>query len=176
MSRTKLLSVLLAVVAVSALALGSAGFSSVSADRSVSVSVVDNEDAYVGVAACELGASNSGEETTAAETTTTAADTTETDTASTETAASPSRVRLWVGNNFSSPFTVERISSGEQSRYPGVEVEPGELVRFNALDDTGSLVVYVAGEGGSFSVEVTVNVVPKDACPFDRRSGNSVDR
>jgi hypothetical protein len=160
MSSTKLLSVLLAVVAVSALALGSAGFSSVSADRSVSVSVADNENAYVGVAACELGADKRTENANKAK----------------QNGGSASQVRLWVGNNFTSPFTVKRISSGADSRYPGFEVEPGELIRFNALDDAGSLTVYVAGEESSFSVEVTVDVVPKAACPFDRQSGDPVAR
>lgn len=173
MSSTKLLSVLLAVVAVSALALGSAGFSSVSADRSLSVSVADNEEAYVGVAACELGASNSASETTPTETTSTETETTatETDTDSAESATSPSRVRLWVGNNFSSPFTVQRISADGIDREPDVDLDPGELTRFGPFDDVDSMVVYVESVDGSFSAEVTVDIVSKDACPFERQAG-----
>jgi hypothetical protein len=155
MSSTKLLSVLLAVVAVSALALGSAGFSSVSADRSVSVSVVDNENAYVGVAACELGADGG----------------TESKNETNQSGGSASQVRLWVGTNFSSAFTVTQISGDGIDRKPDVELEPGELKRLGPFDDVDSMVVSVEAEDGSFSAEVTVDVVSKDACPFERRAG-----
>jgi hypothetical protein len=144
------------VVAVSALALGSAGFSSVSADRSVSVSVVDNENAYVGVAACELGAGGTGNANKAK-----------------QSGGSASQVRLWVGNNFSSAFTVTQISGDGIDSQPKEkeELDPGELTRFGPFDDVDSMVVSVEGEDGSFSAEVTIDVVSKDACPFKRQAG-----
>jgi hypothetical protein len=157
MSSTKLLSVLLAVVAVSALALGSAGFSSVSADRSVSVSVVDNEEAYVGVAACELGADGG----------------TESKNETNQSGDSSSQVRLWVGNNFSNVFTVTEVNGDDIDREPGVKINPGELKRFDQFDDVDSMVVSVEAEDESFSAEVTVDVVSKDACPFERQAGES---
>jgi len=59
MNRRRALALTLAVVAVCAMTVGSMGFSSVSANRDVSVSVVDNENASIGVEACEMANTNS---------------------------------------------------------------------------------------------------------------------
>ncbi|MCG1004318.1 MULTISPECIES: hypothetical protein [Halobacterium] len=55
MNYRRAVSVLLAVSAATMLATGSLGFTSVSADRGVSVNVVDSEDAYVNATACRNG-------------------------------------------------------------------------------------------------------------------------
>ncbi|CQH61778.1 uncharacterized protein HHUB_3544 [Halobacterium hubeiense] len=52
MNGSRVASIVLALAAVSVLATGTLGFTSVSAERGVSVSVVDSESAYVGVTAC----------------------------------------------------------------------------------------------------------------------------
>lgn len=55
MSRLKLASLVLASLAVVGLVVGSAGFTSVSGERSISVSVAGNDEAYLGVDATAAG-------------------------------------------------------------------------------------------------------------------------
>jgi hypothetical protein len=68
---------------------------------------------------------------------------------------------------------VQRISADGNIRGQNVDLNPGELKRFSQFDDADSMVVSVEAEDGSFSAEVTVDVVSKDACPFERQAGES---
>jgi hypothetical protein len=186
MASIRLLSVLLAVVAVSTLAFGSVGYTSVSADRSVSVSVADNQDAYVSVTASVVGnqgvsqtksTATNGQSTHSAEAASTSP------AASTESASSfdhthaeqtdsnREKIQLSVKNTLDRPFTVSVVSNGHAGYVDGYDnnelgtVEAGHEEQFGLSeaeltipDDTDELTVGVTTDDGSFSAEITVQV------------------
>ena len=128
----------LAVAATAMLVTGSAGFTSVSADRGVSVAVVDADDAYVGVSVCSNPASNES------------------------TGGHP--VDVTVANQFSEPFTVETIAWSddahpkETEKSPDETLQPGESVTFTDTFGTDEVTVTVSG---GLDATVTVDVGPQ---------------
>lgn len=121
MTSLKLLSVGLALVAVTALTVGSAGFSSMSVDRSVSVNVVDDDEAYVGVEACNTSESSNVTEVT-----------------------------VRVTNRFSTSLTVVRIdgenvsttvASGDRVNVSRTYDSPVDEVTVEAVSDGGTSVI-----------------------------------
>lgn len=140
MTPRRSVSLVLAVVATAMLVTGSAGFTSVSADRSVSVSVVDAENAYVAVDACEK---------------------------STDSGNGSNPVRVTVKNQFSEPFTVERISSDADTKEPDTKnatVGPGDSATFNAAFGEEELTVSVSG---GVDATVTATIESKATCGDD---------
>jgi hypothetical protein len=146
MSRLKLLSVALAVAAAAALVTGSAGFSSMSAERGVSVSVVEDDRALVNVEACHTSANpNQGNRT-------------------------PVKVR--VTNQLPTDLTVEHVNG--QDVPPGqATVAPGGQVVFNQAYDApvSEVTVELESDGGT-GVTLTRTVVEKANCPFNIGHGN----
>ncbi|MFC4408603.1 hypothetical protein [Haloarchaeobius iranensis] len=144
MTRLKLLSAVLAVAAAAALVTGSAGFSSVSAERGVSVTVVEDDQALVNVEACYTSASpNQGNQ-------------------------SPVKVR--VTNQLPTALTIEHVNG--ESVPPGREtVAPGGQVVVNQAYDSpmSEVTVELESDGGT-GVTLTRTVVQKSNCPF--RAGN----
>lgn len=102
MNPRRAVSVLLAVAAAAMLVTGSFGFTSVSAERGVAVNVVESENAYVGVSACEKSNGNGN-------------------------GTEPARVM--VTNQFSEEFTVDDISWGEVTKQ--LSLDPGNSTTFN---------------------------------------------
>ncbi|MFW5911459.1 MAG: hypothetical protein ACOCQV_01855 [Halolamina sp.] len=136
MNHRRAVSVLLAVTAAAMLVTGSFGFTSVSADRGVSVAVVDTENAFVNASACEK--SNGQDDRT-------------------------NPVSVTVTNQFSDDFTVDEITweSGHPSKQasnPDEPIEPGASETFDGTfgDDTVTVVV-----SGSLDAAVTVPVEGK---------------
>lgn len=129
----------LAVVAVLAtsIALGSGGFSSVGAERTVEVAVVEPENAYIGVAAC----------------------------AKTTNESNGDPVHVWVTNRYSEPITVASLVGDDSETYePNANptLTPGESERYEANFATEQVTVHVAGNG--LEATVTVRVQSKSAC------------
>ncbi|MFC7096471.1 hypothetical protein [Halobaculum marinum] len=148
MARRTLKLVLLAVV-VTGLSVGSAGFGSVAADRTVNVAVVDDEHAYVGVVACEKGNDGPGSGT------------------------APVRVR--VTNRYSTTLTVDRITSADADRTDGVHVDEGSVnvgnrEAFDVVfeDDVATVTVAVTADG--FDATITNSVATKADCPLSSGS------
>ncbi|MGB9986582.1 hypothetical protein [Salarchaeum japonicum] len=136
MNTSKAISVTLAVIAVAALSVGTMGFTSVSADRPVSVNVVEKDDAYVGVVACEKSNGNGN-------------------------GANP--MRVWVTNRYTDAFTVERIE-GDRTTTPTKKIQTGKRVRINPAFGADTVTVYVNSNG--FSATVTADVYAKSECPL----------
>ncbi|WP_256297252.1 hypothetical protein [Haloarchaeobius salinus] len=147
MTRLKLLSAVLAVAAAAALVTGSAGFSSVTAERGVSVSVVEDDQALVNVEACYTSANpNQGTQT-------------------------PVTVR--VTNQLPSALTVEHVNDVDVT--DGQEtVAPGGQVMFNQPYDSpvSAVTVELESEGGT-GVTLTRTVVEKSNCPFQAGNGEN---
>lgn len=134
MNYQRAVSVLLAVTAASMLVTGSFGFTSVSADRGVSVAVVEDENAYVGVSVCETDNGNGN-------------------------GANP--VKVTVTNQFAEPFTVVSISGDERSKHPNRKkgkIAPGDSETFNVFGDKE---VTVTVDGG---LDATVTAEVGDQC------------
>lgn len=146
MTRAKWLSVALAVAAAAALTTGTAGFSSVQADRGVSVSVVSDDRALVDVDACHVARTpNQGAQT-------------------------PVRVR--VRNQLPSALTVASVN-GESV---GETVPPGGVVTFTEpLSTPVTAVTVAATSDGGTSVTLTRDVAAKADCPFDVGDGDDGD-
>ncbi|WP_257298012.1 hypothetical protein [Haloarchaeobius sp. FL176] len=147
MTNLKLLSVALAVAAAAALVTGSAGFSSVTADRGVSISVVKDDEALVNVEACDTSANpNQGTQT-------------------------PVKVR--VTNQLSTDLTVEGVN-GEAVPPGQATVPPGGAVIFNQAYDSpvSAVTVELESEGGT-GVTLTRSVVEKSSCPFQAGNGGN---
>lgn len=145
MNRSRAVSVALALAAAAMLATGSLGYTSVSADRGVQIEVVDHENAYVNATACEVSRGNGQE---------------------------PTPVRVWVTNQYSGEFAVERIASGTDELSKAevlATLEPGESERFESLKADGEVTVHVTG---SLNAAVTVDVAGKDACQSGASTGN----
>lgn len=139
MNTQRAVSVALALTAAALLATGSLGFSSVSAERGVQVNVVDAEDAYVGVVACEKDSSNSSQ--------------------------NANSVRVWVTNQYSGPFDVSAITSdtGDSVAGPVPEtLEPGESERFESLNADYEVTVEVTD---GLDATVNVDVYSESNCP-----------
>ena len=148
MNERRLLSIVFVVLAASSLALGSTGFTSVTADRAVDVSVVDQQEAYVGVVACAK---------------------------SDEAAERANPVRVWVTNRFTEPVTVTRIVGDTTSTYvppsPHQTIEPGQERRYEPNFATHTVTIHVDGEG--LDAEVTAPVHQKDSCPVQAPSNGT---
>lgn len=148
MSTLRLLAVAFALVGAASLAVGAAGFSDVSAERGVQISVVDDDEAYVGVQACHKqsagGTGNSD-------------------------GGSATPVRVEVTNRYAGPFVVESIESdeGETVADDGEHVGAGDSERFELTFDGEVSTVTVDASADGFEASVTQTVVPKDECPFD---------
>lgn len=139
MPHTTLRLALLLVLAVG-ISVGTGGFSTVGADRPVTVNVVDNDEAYVGVVACEKSNSKG------------------------------TAVRLWVANRYSAPVTVESVASADSDRQDAAgtdgTVAVGDRERFEVVFEDDPETVTVAVDGDGFDVSVTREVTTKAACPY----------
>lgn len=141
----------LLVVLVVGISVGTTGFSAVGADRTVSVSVVDDDEAYVGVVACEKSGTASGSDP----------------------------VRLWVENRNAGSITVESVTSDDAVRRSGnavgEEVRVGDRDRFELVfeRDVSTVTVAVAGDG--LDVTVTRDVTPKANCPYSTGTQNATE-
>ena len=150
MGRTALRLALLVVVA-AGLSVGSAGFSAVEADRTAAVNVVGNDEAYVGVVACEKanGKGSNG-------------------------AAGSEPVRVWVENRYTEELSVESTTSDDAARTDGsdreVTVGVGDSRRYEVVfaDDVTTVSVGVTADG--LGAGVTRDVFEKSSCP--RSVGN----
>jgi hypothetical protein len=139
MSHRRALSVVLAAVAATMLVTGSFGFTSVSAERGVSVAVVDSENAYVNASAC---AKSTGE------------------------GEGSSGVKVTVTNQFSGAFTVDEIRWNESAQAgnndrldPDEELPPGDSETYpNAFGDE-EVTVVVSGD-----LDATVTVPVEGRC------------
>jgi hypothetical protein len=148
MSHRRALSVVLAAVAATMLVTGSFGFTSVSAERGVSVAVVDSENAYVNASACEKS-SGAGE------------------------GADP--VRVTVTNQFSSDFTVDEIRWNDSAQ-PGNNtqkkfdrtLQPGESARFDPNFGDEEVTVVVSGD-----LDATVTVPVDGRCNVNNVNNSS---
>lgn len=138
MNSRRWVSVVLALAATAVLVTGSIGYTSVSADRSVSVSVVDAEDAYVQVSVCER--------------------------ATKQNRSGSSPVNVTVANKYSEPFNVTTISWNDQAHpnktevTPDVELSPGESETFANTFADEQVTVEVSG---GLDATVTVEVGPQ---------------
>ncbi|MFC7165626.1 hypothetical protein [Halospeciosus flavus] len=131
----------LAVAAVSALAVGSGGFSSVSADRIVEVNVVESQNAYVGVLACEKANATSN---------------------ATKNGTNP--VRITVTNRYTEAITVVAIHDDRGTTIPQktkASLRPGESQHFSGHANE-SVIVDIAGDG--LSANITADVRQKGRC------------
>ena len=149
MNLRRAVSVLLAATAATMLVTGSFGFTSVSADRGVSVAVVDSENAYVNVTACAKSNGNGS-------------------------AAKPAQIT--VTNQFSERFVVDRISWGssahpsKKSKTPKgdeADIEAGEGVTYDGGFGDGEVTVEVSG-----GIDATVSVPVEKKRNCDRNAGN----
>lgn len=146
MSRT-LLRLGLLVVVVTGLSLGTSGFTAVQADRTVSVNVVDNDAAYVGVVACEKAAENGN---------------------GNDNGNAP--IRVWVTNRYTDSLDVLEIASADAARTNQVQnggaVAAGERERFEPVFDAPVDTVTVRVTADGFDATVTRDVSTKSACPY----------
>lgn len=140
----------LLLVVVASLSVGTTGFSAVDADRSVSVDVVDDDEAYVGVVACAKGNDSEG--------------------------SGKESVRVRVTNRYTDTLTVTAITNADVDRTDGTSdtegtVEPGERERFEVVfaDDIRQVTVDVDAQG--FDASVTRQVTAKSDCPFGGDTG-----
>jgi len=143
MNYRRAVSVLLAVTAATMLVTGSFGFTSVSADRGVSVAVVDDENAYVSVSVCRKPSGNGKQNGNGA-----------------------NGVKVTVTNRFSESFRVAAISGDGRTVQPSkkTEIGPGDSETYpNAFGDREVTVSVVGG------LDATVTVEVGDRCN-DRRS------
>jgi len=158
MGRTAFHVVLLVVVAVvvSGASVGTAGFSAAEADRTVSVSVVPNDEASVGVVACEKSNDRSNG------------------------SAGSDAVRVWVENRYTEQLSVTSVTSDDAARTDGsdgeVTVGAGESRRFEVVfaDDVTTLTVDVSADG--LDASVTRDVVGKSSCPRSVGDGDGSGR
>ncbi|MFC7069041.1 hypothetical protein [Halobaculum lipolyticum] len=141
----------LLVVVATGLAVGSSGFGAVEADRSVDVAVVGDDEAYVGVVACQKGNDGAG--------------------------SGKQSVRVRVDNRYTEAVTVVGIASDDAERTDGSasaagSVGVGDRERFEVVfaDDVATLTVDVAA--GGFDASVTRPVAAKTECPIANRGGN----
>ena len=132
-------------VSVSGAAVGSSGFSAVDADRTVNVNVVENDEAYVGVVACEKASKNGA-------------------------GNGKAPVRVWVTNRYTEPLTVASIASNDADRtnknanHDTVSV--GHNERFETVFDSEPDTVTVTVTADGFDASVTRTVTPKSECPY----------
>ncbi|GAB7013194.1 hypothetical protein [Halolamina salina] len=147
MNSRRAVSVLLAAVAATMLVTGSFGFTSVSAERGVAVNVVESENAYVNVSACEKSNGN----------------------------ATSRPARVTVTNQFSGSFTIEDVSWGDLNRER--TLQPGESTTFNnAFADAADGTVTVDVTGG-LDATVTAQVSEKADCPKNpKKGGGNADK
>lgn len=128
MNTLRVLSTVLVLAAGIALIFGSAGFSSVAADRGVAISVVEDEHAYVGMAVCDQPATNS----------------------------SGHPVEIRVQNRFAADLTIDTIEGRlETGPDPPNSVGTGdsETFRIRVENDTEAVTLFAHTE--SVSVEMT---------------------
>lgn len=151
----RVLAVALAVTAVGSVVFGTGGFGAVDADRDVDVSVVDDEEAYVGVVACEKP-KRPGE-------------TVESGNSSSAVGATP--VRLWVTNRYGTAVEVVEVrGDGVVAQNRDLDrrsrsIEPGEEARFEFVFPGPVRRVTVTVDGDAVSASVARPVRPRDRCP-----------
>jgi len=154
MHRRRFLSLLLALAAVSAMAVGSSGVTAIEASRGLEVSVADADEALVGVQVCEksngagTGAGGNGANAK-------------------HNAANP--VWVYVTNRHADPFVVDAVRADGLSD-PGETVTPGETVRLESIKADGPVTIRVVG--GGFESNVTVPVTSKANCPYHPSDAN----
>jgi len=144
MNRSRVVAVVLAVVAVSALATSTLGFSSVTAERSVSVNVVNSSQAYVGVTAC---APTHGNENTTGNGN------------GKGKSAGNAEMYVTVTNQYSSPIRVKRIAGGGQFIEPegsNAVIQVGNVEKYPLQFDASEVTVEVGGNGFDATVTATV--------------------
>lgn len=140
MTPRRSVSLVLAVAATAMLVTGTVGFTGVSAERGVSVSVVEPDDAYVDVSVCANANSKAN-------------------------ASSANPVDVTVSNQYSEAFTVESVEWGADAHpnktaiQPQVELEPGESTTFENAFGTDEVTVTV-----SRGLEATVTVAVRSQC------------
>ena len=145
MNPRRTVSVLFAALAATMLVTGSFGFTSVSADRGVSVNVVDSENAYVGVSVCK---ESNGE-------------------------GNGAKAEINVSNRFSDDFSVREITLGESEEPDWMKgskdpIPPGESETFRVkAGNHDHVTVEVTG---GLDASVTVNV-SDDRCIKNRGKG-----
>jgi len=141
MKYTRSVSLVLAVAATAMLVTGSFGFTSVTAERNVSINVVDSENAYVDVSVC-ANANSNGDGNGA------------------------SSVTVTVKNQFSEAFTVEEIAWSDDAHSGGKEwnqtnsttIQPGNSETFNGAFGDDEVTVTVSG---GVDARVTEDVGPQ---------------
>ncbi|MFW5918171.1 MAG: hypothetical protein ACOCR0_01685 [Haloferacaceae archaeon] len=131
MNYRRAVSVLFAAAAATMLVTASFGFTGVSADRGVSIAVVDSENAYVGVSVCEKDKGNG---------------------------KGSNPVKVTVSNRFSEPFRVASISGDDDSMEPNMnkgEIAPGDSETYpNVFGDEQVTVEVVGGLDATVTAEV----------------------
>lgn len=142
MTPRRAVSVLLAVVAATMLVTGSFGFSSVSAERGVSINVVESENAYVGVSVCEIS-NGDGEDN----------------------GNGSNPVRVTVSNQFSETFDVTEItlggSGGPDADVDRESISTGESSTFDVKAHGYDQLTVEVADGLDASVTVDV---PDEQC------------
>ena len=147
MNRFALLGVV--TLLVTGLGVATTGAPTTLADRSIDVTVSD-DDGLVGVTACQKSRTTQG--------------------------SSP--VRVAVSNRFTDPLAVVSITSTDAARTdnrPSKVVEPGEQRTFEVVFDGAVDTVAVDFSGAEFTSSVVRSVQPKRQCPFGQpdESGES---
>jgi hypothetical protein len=137
MKSLRIIALFLACTAVLLLAFGGSGFQSVTAEREVSMHVVDDESAFVGVVACR----NSNEKS----------------------ANGATVVKIRVRNQYATTFDVTEVENqvGSKSLSPGKTrgIEPGETTTFNVvLDDSDTQTVSLHVSNDDFSAVVESDI------------------
>jgi len=158
----RVVSIVLALAAVSMLATGTLGFTSVSAERGISVNVVSNESAYVGVTACEPTHGNESDAN-----------------ASKGNGEGNADLYVTVANRYSGTVTVEDISANAHD----VELDDHDRTITSGdwqeyplhLDvDATEVTVDVDGDGFDASVTADVQQQPRHDCNPGNGGSDSV--
>ncbi|MCD2203016.1 hypothetical protein [Halobacterium sp. KA-6] len=151
MNVPRVVSIVLALAAVSMLATGTLGFTSVSAERGVSVNVVDSEDAYVGVTACAPQNSNGASSSA---------------NASSGQGVGNTEVYVSVRNRYSRDITVERITeaAGDAQEEPSSHIGPGARKTYNLDFNATEITVEIVGDGFDATVTADVNESRPNNC------------
>ncbi|MGB9964502.1 hypothetical protein [Halobacterium hubeiense] len=158
MNWSRAVSIALALAAVSLLATGTLGFTSVSAERGVSVNVVDTDKAYVGVTACEPTNGNGSDAN-----------------ASSNNGQGNADVYVTVTNRYSEPLTVEGISANTHDAAPTDRNSIGSGARetYALHVDATEVTVDVDGDGFDATVTAEVESADRSDCNPGKRTSNS---
>jgi hypothetical protein len=151
MNVPRVVSIALALAAVSMLATGTLGFTSVSAERGVSVNVVESEKAYVGVTACAPTNGNGNGNSSG-----------------NGNGKGNAAVYVWVTNQYSSDVTVERIEGGgsEISTFDSSDesISSGGEREYPFPDNASEVTVDVVGDGFDATITAEVTAPHRSEC------------